>query len=193
MCLFLKILFYSLNFSYFLLQRSGRNSRFWCCSMSDFKQFKSSLTSQELVSLIINHRFHSRLSEQLLQPWLVPACWFGPFHMSTVRCPNTSPGCSTQVGKKNIICDCGFFPPASNSKVNSVSQWIVFLLKGVMGAVIAPLTLLGGPLMIRAAWYTAGIVGGLSTVAMCAPSEKFLNMGGPLAVGFGVVFASSLG
>lgn len=62
-----------------------------------------------------------------------------------------------------------------------------------MGAVIAPLTLLGGPLMVRAAWYTAGIVGGLSTVAMCAPSEKFLSMGGPLAVGFGVVFASSLG
>lgn len=62
-----------------------------------------------------------------------------------------------------------------------------------MGAVIAPLTLLGGPLMVRAAWYTAGIVGGLSTVAMCAPSEKFLNMGGPLAVGVGVVFASSLG
>ncbi|KAG7265823.1 hypothetical protein CRUP_020091 [Coryphaenoides rupestris] len=52
---------------------------------------------------------------------------------------------------------------------------------GVMGAVIAPMTLLGGPLMMRAAWYTAGIVGGLSTVAMCAPSEKFLNMGGPLA------------
>ncbi|KAJ0015667.1 hypothetical protein NQD34_013957 [Periophthalmus magnuspinnatus] len=64
---------------------------------------------------------------------------------------------------------------------------------GVMGAVIAPLTLLGGPLMIRAAWYTAGVVGGLSTVAMCAPSEKFLYMGGPLAVGFGVVFASSIG
>ncbi|XP_061087258.1 growth hormone-inducible transmembrane protein [Conger conger] len=64
---------------------------------------------------------------------------------------------------------------------------------GVMGAVVAPLTLLGGPLIVRAAWYTAGIVGGLSTVAMCAPSEKFLNMGGPLAVGLGVVFASSIG
>ncbi|XP_039628338.1 growth hormone-inducible transmembrane protein [Polypterus senegalus] len=64
---------------------------------------------------------------------------------------------------------------------------------GVMGAVVAPLTLLGGPLLIRAAWYTAGIVGGLSTVAMCAPSEKFLNMGGPLAVGLGLVFASSVG
>lgn len=64
---------------------------------------------------------------------------------------------------------------------------------GVMGAVVAPLTLLGGPLLIRAAWYTAGIVGGLSTVAMCAPSEKFLNMGAPLGVGLGLVLASSIG
>ena len=41
--------------------------------------------------------------------------------------------------------------------------------------------------------YTAGVVGGLSTVAVCAPSEKFLNMGGPLAIGFGVVFCASIG
>ncbi|KAK2497199.1 hypothetical protein MC885_006806, partial [Smutsia gigantea] len=67
------------------------------------------------------------------------------------------------------------------------------LHSGVMGAVVAPLTVLGGPLLIRAAWYTAGIVGGLSTVAMCAPSEKFLNMGAPLGVGLGLVFVSSLG
>ncbi|TWW81964.1 growth hormone-inducible transmembrane protein [Takifugu rubripes] len=78
-----------------------------------------------------------------------------------------------------------------NSPVPKHLAWMFHA--GVMGAVIAPLTLLGGPLMLRAAWYTAGIVGGLSTVAMCAPSEKFLSMGGPLAVGFGVVFASSLG
>uniref|UniRef100_A0A8D0KW59 Growth hormone inducible transmembrane protein n=1 Tax=Strix occidentalis caurina TaxID=311401 RepID=A0A8D0KW59_STROC len=64
---------------------------------------------------------------------------------------------------------------------------------GVMGAVVAPLAFLGGPLLIRAAWYTAGIVGGLSTVAMCAPSEKFLNMGGPLGIGLGFVLASSIG
>ncbi|MGH0148177.1 UNVERIFIED_CONTAM: hypothetical protein FKN15_012065 [Acipenser sinensis] len=69
--------------------------------------------------------------------------------------------------------------------------WMLYA--GVMGAVVAPVTLLGGPLLIRAAWYTAGIVGGLSTVAMCAPSEKFLSMGGPLAVGLGLVFASSIG
>ena len=62
-----------------------------------------------------------------------------------------------------------------------------------MGALLAPLCFLGGPLLIRAAWYTAGIVGGLSAIAVCAPSERFLTMGGPLAMGLGVVFASSVG
>jgi FtsH-binding integral membrane protein len=63
----------------------------------------------------------------------------------------------------------------------------------VLGAVIAPLCYLGGPVLIRAAWYTAAIVGGLSVTAMCAPSEKFLNMAGPLAMGLGVVFVACLG
>lgn len=69
--------------------------------------------------------------------------------------------------------------------------WLVHT--GVVGAVLAPLSFVGGALVIRAAWYTAGIVGGLSAVAVCAPSDKFLAMGGPLAIGLGVVFASSLG
>jgi len=43
----------------------------------------------------------------------------------------------------------------------------------VVGAVIAPIC--------------------LSTVAVCAPSDKFLYMGGPLAMGLGVVFCASLG
>lgn len=81
--------------------------------------------------------------------------------------------------------------PYENSPGPKHLAWL--LHSGVMGTVVAPLTILGGPLLIRAAWYTAGIVGGLSTVAMCAPSEKFLNMGAPLGVGLGVVFASSLG
>lgn len=69
--------------------------------------------------------------------------------------------------------------------------WMVH--SGVVGAVIAPMCLLGGPLAIRAAWYTAGVVGGLSAVAVCAPSDKFLTMTGPLSIGLGVVFVSSLG
>jgi len=63
----------------------------------------------------------------------------------------------------------------------------------VIGAVIAPMCLLGGPVLTRAAWYTAGMVGGLSTVAVCAPSDQFLYMGGPLAMGLGIVFCASLG
>ncbi|XP_051010497.1 growth hormone-inducible transmembrane protein-like [Acomys russatus] len=72
-------------------------------------------------------------------------------------------------------------------------HWAWMLHSSVMGAVVAPLTILGGPLLLKAACYTASIMGGLSTVAMCAPSEKFLNMGAPLGVGLGLVFVSSLG
>ncbi|KFD55240.1 hypothetical protein M514_03881 [Trichuris suis] len=64
---------------------------------------------------------------------------------------------------------------------------------GTLGAVIAPLTFLGGPLLVRAACYTAGVVGGMSAIAMCAPNEKFLKMGGVLGIGLGVVFVSSIG
>lgn len=64
---------------------------------------------------------------------------------------------------------------------------------GVLGAVLAPLCVLGGPALLRAAWYTAGIVAGLSATAICAPSEKFLNMAGPLAMGLGVVFVANIG
>lgn len=63
----------------------------------------------------------------------------------------------------------------------------------LVGAFVAPITLLGGPIVLKAAWYTAGIVGGLSIIAATAPSEKFLSMGGPLAVGLGAVFAASIG
>ncbi|XP_055837645.1 growth hormone-inducible transmembrane protein-like [Episyrphus balteatus] len=62
----------------------------------------------------------------------------------------------------------------------------------IIGGVIAPMCFLGGPILTRAALYTAGIVGGLSTVAVCAPSDQFLYMGGPLAIGLGFVFASSM-
>ncbi|KAG8042445.1 hypothetical protein G9C98_005079, partial [Cotesia typhae] len=67
------------------------------------------------------------------------------------------------------------------------------LHSGVIGAVLAPLSLVGGPVLIRAACYTAGIVAGLSAVAACAPSDEFLKIGGPLGIGLGVVFASSIG
>ena len=50
-----------------------------------------------------------------------------------------------------------------------------------------------GPIAIRAAAYTAGVVGALTLTAACAPSERYLYMSGPLAIGLGVVFVASIG
>lgn len=71
------------------------------------------------------------------------------------------------------------------------AMWL--LHSSLVGGIIAPLMMLGGPVLLRAAVMTAGVVGGLSTVAMCAPSHQFMNMGAPLGIGFGVVLASSIG
>lgn len=63
----------------------------------------------------------------------------------------------------------------------------------LLGVILAPLSMFGGPAILRAATYTAGIVGGLSAIAVCAPSERFLVSAGPLSIGLGLVVASSLG
>ncbi|KAL5484027.1 hypothetical protein EMCRGX_G020454 [Ephydatia muelleri] len=67
------------------------------------------------------------------------------------------------------------------------------LFSAVMGATLAPVILMAGPVVGRAAMYTAAVVGGLSLTAACAPSEKYLYMAGPLSVGLGVVLVASLG
>ncbi|MCL4118768.1 UNVERIFIED_CONTAM: hypothetical protein GTU68_066687 [Idotea baltica] len=70
-------------------------------------------------------------------------------------------------------------------------MWLVNC--GMIGLAVAPVGIFGGALAVRAAWYTAGIIGGLSSVAMCAPSEKFLTWGAPLGLGLGGVVIASLG
>uniref|UniRef100_A0A915EM83 Serine/threonine specific protein phosphatases domain-containing protein n=1 Tax=Ditylenchus dipsaci TaxID=166011 RepID=A0A915EM83_9BILA len=80
--------------------------------------------------------------------------------------------------------------PYENTAVKHLA-WA--LHTGVLGAMLAPLCALGGPVLLRAAWYTAGVAAGLSATAICAPSEKFLNMAGPLAMGFGVIFVANIG
>jgi len=79
----------------------------------------------------------------------------------------------------------------NNNKVGKHLAWLAHC--GILGVVLAPMCMLGGPVLIRAAWYTAGVVAGLSTIAVCAPSEKFLYMTGPLAMGLGVVFMANIG
>lgn len=63
----------------------------------------------------------------------------------------------------------------------------------LLGMILAPLSMFGGPAIIRAATYTAGIVGGLSAIAVCAPSERFLVTTAPISIGLGAVVASSIG
>lgn len=63
----------------------------------------------------------------------------------------------------------------------------------LIGTLIAPLMLLGGPLVLRAAAITGGVVGALSLTAACAPDGKFLTWGGPLAIGLGGVCMACLG
>lgn len=114
-----------------------------------------------------------------------------------------SPGLMRFMGRNSLLCLAGTLAAVIGSGMVAQSipykegfgakqlAWVAHT--AILGAVVAPLCFIGGPLIVRAAWYTAGIVGGLSAVAVCAPSEKFLSIGGPLAIGLGVVFASSLG
>lgn len=82
--------------------------------------------------------------------------------------------------------------PVNGEKLNAKHlMWLVYAAS--LGGVLAPVCLIGGPVLTRAMVYTGGIVGGLSAVAVSAPSGKFLSWGGPLAMGLGVVFVSSLG
>ena len=64
---------------------------------------------------------------------------------------------------------------------------------GIVGLVIAPMMLLGGPLVLRAAAYTAGTVAALSLTAACAPDEKFLTWGGPLSLALGGICVACIG
>ena len=56
---------------------------------------------------------------------------------------------------------------------NTVPKHAAWLLHtGVMGLMVAPLCLMGGAVLTRAAWYTAGMVGGLSTGTKLRFGEK---------------------
>ncbi|KAK6017113.1 hypothetical protein OSTOST_17398 [Ostertagia ostertagi] len=75
---------------------------------------------------------------------------------------------------------------------STVAKHLAWMLHcGAMGAVLAPLVYMGGPVLMRA-WVHCCIVGDLLQ-RITAPSEKFLMMSGPLAMGLGVVFVANIG
>ena len=117
------------------------------------------------------------------------------------------------VGSSVLCMSIPYSPETLPAKVGAFT-----VFTSVMGASLVPLLFMGGeqvrvwvhvhvcergetvpiapclgPLVARAAAYTAGVVGGLSLTAACAPSEKYLYMSGPLSLGLGVVLVSSIG
>jgi len=66
------------------------------------------------------------------------------------------------------------------------------LFNACMGASLAPIAMVAGPIVLKAALYTGAIVGSLSLVAANTPSQELLWMGGPLALGLGVVCVASI-
>ncbi len=67
---------------------------------------------------------------------------------------------------------------------------LTLYLMSLVGGLIEPVSLLGRPIIVKAAVYTAGIVAGLSLVAATVPSEKFWNFS---SISLVVVVAWSVG
>ncbi|CAH8575714.1 unnamed protein product [Schistosoma intercalatum] len=88
-----------------------------------------------------------------------------------------------------VICQSLTYPQSGLSVKHLA--WVAYSVS--LGGILMPICLVGGPILIQAALYTGGIVGSLSLVAVTAPSDRFINWGGPLAIGLGVVFVSSVG
>jgi len=62
----------------------------------------------------------------------------------------------------------------------------------MIGTLLGPMLHIGGPIVSRAALYTGALVFGLTMAAVTAPSEHYLQMSGPLMMGFCVVAAASI-
>ncbi|XP_064395325.1 growth hormone-inducible transmembrane protein-like [Halichondria panicea] len=92
------------------------------------------------------------------------------------------------IGSSMICYSTPYTPETLPLKIGAFS-----VFASVMGVTMAPLIMMAGPLVVRAALYTAGVVGGLTLTAACAPSERYLTMSGPLSLGLGVVLVASIG
>jgi len=60
---------------------------------------------------------------------------------------------------------------------------LYYLHMGIVGMVISPICMLGGPIVLRAAAGTACVMAGLATTAMVAPSDAYLKTYGFVNVG----------
>ena len=64
---------------------------------------------------------------------------------------------------------------------------------GRLDSLVLPLCGIGGQLLLRGTILTSGVLGGLSTIAICGPSEKFFNIEGIFNIAVSAIVMSSLG
>ena len=69
-------------------------------------------------------------------------------------------------------------------------MWLVYC--SLVSAFLVPMCL-SGPLAMQVLLGTGGMTAALSTVAVCAPSDQFLAIGGPLAMLTVVIFGAGIG
>ena len=99
------------------------------------------------------------------------------------------PACAAVIACSSNMCESIRYKPGFGLKQ------MTWLLNTTLigGIIVAPMTIFGGSIILRAALFTAGISAGVSSVALCAPSETFLDWAAPLAACLGVVLVSALG
>lgn len=67
--------------------------------------------------------------------------------------------------------------------------WLVH--SGAVGAIVVPLTIIGGPIVLRAAYFTVGSLVGLSATGLTAPCHQFLQDLSPAGAGCGAIVATT--
>ncbi len=100
---------------------------------------------------------------------------------------------ATTVGSIALMCGT-MFGTIMTPKENWIAKGAMFTaFNASTGFVMAPLCVLGGPLLAQASLITAGMVGALGLVAANSPSDRFMTWAGPLSMGLGAVCVASFG
>jgi len=99
-------------------------------------------------------------------------------------------------GAFSSIISCGSlvrsFPYMEDHLDKKHLAWVAYA--GLLGAFVAPMILISGPLMIKAAWYTAGVVSAMSLLNEKPPkNDDFIIKAKPLLASLLAIFFSSVG
>jgi len=86
------------------------------------------------------------------------------------------------------------FGTMTTNKDNIIQKQALYIaFCSSIGLTLAPVGIIGGPLVLRAAAYTGALTGGLALISANSPSKQFLTWAAPLSAGLSVIVAASIG